>query len=301
MKLYLALNQAGTGGEIGLHTRLAILSARKNSQFEIVLLYTGERNNATKWLEAQEVRLVDTTIPYIDTLVKLTNEGRYSLATLGHWLRTNVCLEEKDDTFVLYTDVDVVFFSQTQAASLKPAYFSAAPEFKKDSWNYCNAGVMVANIKGLRSEYPIFEQYLIENIEKSTYGFNDQSAYNIFYRGRWDRLPVTMNWKPYWGLNNEVEILHFHGPKLGAIASIINGSWDWSTNYGRQLGSLFASSVDAYKYYIGQTLENAPGLPQHDVDYINSIQEAVCSFDVTQVKEKIDLTFTDFKLFPDGE
>lgn len=300
MKLYLALNEAGTRGEIGLHTRLAVLSARKNCQFEPVLLYTGERNDATRWLEAHGVRIIDSTVPYVDTIVKLVEEGRYTLATLGHWLRTNVCLVEKDDPFALYTDVDVVFLAGTQAAALKPAYFAAAPEFKPNSWNYCNAGVMVANMKGLRSDYAAFEQYLVENIRSRTYGFHDQIAYNSFYRGRWDRLPLEMNWKPYWGTSSNVEILHFHGPKLGAINSIADRTWDWSTNYGRQLGSLFASSIDAYQYFIGSTLDAALGLPQQDIDYISIILEKLRSFDVAAIEGKVDLSFTNFEMFPAG-
>ena len=41
----------------------------------------------------------------------------------------------------------------------------------------------------------------------------DQHAYREHYRGRWDQLPVEMNWKPYWGRNAAAQIVHFHGPK----------------------------------------------------------------------------------------
>ena len=64
---------------------------------------------------------------------------------------------------------------------------------------------MVANVKKLRESYDEFENYLVKNIEEHTYNFHDQIAYNMFYRNKWDKLPIKMNWKPYWGLNNEAE------------------------------------------------------------------------------------------------
>ncbi len=301
MKLYLALNEAGTRGEIGLHARMAVLSARKNTQLEPVLLYTGERNEETKWFEKQGVQIIDSSVPYVELILKLTAEGRYSTATLGHWLRTNVCLEEKNDTFVLYTDVDVVFLANSQAIEMQPRYFAAAPQFKPNSWNYINAGVMLVNVEGLREDYREFEQYLINNIREHTYGFHDQIAYNIFYRDQWDRLPVEMNWKPYWGANERAEIVHFHGPKLGAINSIIEKTWNWSSNHGQQIGSLFASSVPAYAHFFRRVLDSAPGLLQSDIDYISAITDKVASFDPASLNEKVDLSFLDFRMFPDRE
>jgi hypothetical protein len=110
-----------------------------------------------------------------------------------------------------------------------------------------------------------------------------------------------MNWKPYWGANNKAEIVHFHGPKLGTIASIIENTWDWSSKYGQQLGSLFASSAAAYEHFIGLTLDHAPGLSQCDVDYICAIKEKIPSFNVAAVSESVDLAFTDFQMFPANE
>jgi len=300
LKLYLALNEAGTHGEIGLHARLAILSLRKNTKLEPILLYTGDRNGETKWFEEQGVQIIDSKVPYSEVILKLTAEGRYTTATLGHWLRTNVCLEECEDEYILYTDVDVIFLSESQALSMKPTYFAVAPEFKREGWNYFNAGVMLINVAALRSEYLEFEQFLVKTICERTYEFHDQIAYNIFYRGRWDRLPLEMNWKPYWGPNKNAEILHFHGPKLVAISSILNGNWDWSSDYGQQLGSLFSSSVEAYRQFVRIALDNAPGLSQADIDNISQLIQKFDTFDLMSVNDKINLDFTNFRMFPES-
>ena len=297
MKLYMALNETGTSGGTGLHTRLAVLSARRNTDLEPVMLYTGERNDFTRWLESQGVRVIDSVVPYLGEIARLTEEGRYSRATLGHWLRTNVCLHETSDDFVLYTDVDVVFLSNPEVTHLRPRFFSAAPEFKQDCWNYFNAGVMVVNIDGLRSDYEAFERYLVEQIDKLTYGFHDQIAYNNFYRERWNRLPLELNWKPYWGISDEARIIHFHGPKLDLLSRIARGDWDWDSPWERQIASLFAANVAAYRHFIALMIANAPDAPPGDLEFLTALLAQIDAFDPHGVSQKLDLAFTSFTMF----
>jgi hypothetical protein len=298
MKLYLALNEAGTAGDIALHTKVLVLSVLANTHLRPVLLYTGRRNLFTEWLEAHGVRIIDSKVPYIDTIDALVMKGRYSNATLGHWLRTNVCLEEKDDEFVLYTDVDVFFRKEPDLLEIRPSYCAAAPEFDKNSWNYFNAGVMVINVPGLREEYPAFESYLRKNLEEKTFSFHDEIAYNVFYRGRWARLPPELNWKPYWGKNDAACIVHFHGPKIGAIEAICDGRWDWSTGHGRQIGSILATNLDAYEYYLRDMVAQAPGLGTEDRDRIEFAAKRVGTYDAI-LNGEINTSFMNFRMFND--
>ena len=168
MKWYIALNEAGTRGDIALHTKLAVLSARKHTDLVPTLLYTGNRNEFTAWLENHGVNIIQSELPYLSTITDLANENKYTTATVGHWLRTNVCLTEMQDEYVFYTDVDILFLKQPDLALTRPKYFAAAPEFDKNAWNYFNAGVMVLSPAGLREDYPAFETYLIANITEKT-------------------------------------------------------------------------------------------------------------------------------------
>lgn len=299
MKLYLALNQAGTQTDIGLHTKLAVLSALNNTQLEPHLLYVGDENDFTVWLRNNGVNVIPSNVPYYDTIKILAEQGKYTTATLGHWLRTNVCLVERDDAYVLYTDVDVIFRGQIDLDRLQPRYFMAAPEFLPEHWNYFNAGVMVANIPALRAEYPQFERFVVENLIRHTYGFHDQIAYNVFYRGRWERLPSELNWKPYWGISEEAPIVHFHGPKIGAISAMLDGRWNYSTDHGGQIGSLFNNHIDSYIYYLTRALRCAPGLPQQDFDQVSRLIERMRTYDPTP--NWGDLSFMSFRMFGDEQ
>jgi hypothetical protein len=298
MKWYMALNEGGTAGDIALHTKLAVLSAARHTDLAPHLLYTGNRNKFTAWLEERGVKIIESTLPYYDLIASLTAAGRYNLATVGHWLRTNVCLEERTARHVFYTDVDVLFLHQPRLAGFTPRYFAAAPEFDKATRNYFNAGVMVLSPEGLREDYPLFEAFLRRNIEQHTYNFQDQIAYNQFYRGRWDRLPPDYNWKPYWGFNPDAMLMHFHGPKFAAIEAIIDGRWDWDSAHGRQIGSLFANHARDYAEAFEAVEDYLPQLLPAEQDRLSGFIERLRSYDATPLAPRIDLGFTRHRMFP---
>ena len=298
MKWYMALNEAGTTGDIALHAKLAVLSALRHTALEPHLLYTGARNNFTTWLECQGVKIIDSTLPYHDLMARLTAEQKYDFSSVGHWLRTNLCLEERSDRHALYTDADVLFLRRPQLSGLTPRYFAAAPEFDKTSYNYINAGVMLVNTEGLREDYPLFEAYLRRNIEQNPYGFQVQIAYNQFYRGRWNRLPAGLNWKPYWGHNPNATLLHFHGPKFGAIEAIIEGRWNWDDAHGRQIGSLFASHVHDYTAAYAEAEDYLPQLLPAEQDRLGRFLGSLRTYHPDPLAPKIDLGFTRYHMFP---
>jgi len=298
MKWYLALNEGGTRGDIALHTKLAVLSAIKHTTLEPTLLYIGDRNEFTAWLENRGVTIIDSTLPYITVIEKLVREKRYHFLTLGHWLRTNVCLVEVQDEYVFYSDVDVLFLKAFELDHIRPRFFAAAPEFDKHSWNYFNAGVMVMNTVGMRDNYDAFEDYLIRNIYEKTYSFHDQIAYNTFYRDQWDKLPLELNWKPYWGPNNDAEVLHFHGPKIGAIEAIVDGRWNWATDHGRQIGSLFQQYVDSYSAALKNIEEFVFDLSSKEQDRLLRLFSTVAAYDRSQHEKDVNLQFMKFRMFP---
>jgi len=71
------------------------------------------------------------------------------------------------------------------------------------------------NLPSLRQDLADFRHFILHNFERLV--AYDQGAYQVYYRGRCDPLPVTGNWKPYWGVNPAAEIVHFHGPKPDAL------------------------------------------------------------------------------------
>lgn len=293
----MGLNEGGTRGDIALHTKLAVLSLRRHTSLTPYLLYMGERNNFTRWLEDRGVRIIDSPLPYLPFIEALAAEKLYSTVFAGHWLRTNICLTEQEDEYVLYTDIDVLYRKDPELTELKPRYLAAAPEFDKKCWDYFNSGVMVQNIPSLRNSYRYFERYLIANLCGRTYDFHDQIAYNEFYRDRWEQLPVELNWKPYWGHNKKAQVLHFHGPKFGPMREIVNGRWDWTNKHRNQLASLFVKFHKGYLVALDEVKAYLPELDASEQDELNDLFEKSRCYNWKQHDHEIDLLFTKQKMF----
>jgi lipopolysaccharide biosynthesis glycosyltransferase len=86
---------------------------------------------------------------------------------------------------------------------------------------------MIMNIPALReSKADLFP--VVEGRLSITAPYDDQSAPNELFSGRWEHLPSTWNWKPYWGRNDEANIVHFHGPKPTHASQMLTGNLDSS-------------------------------------------------------------------------
>lgn len=288
----MGLNENGTRGDIALHTKLTVLSLQRHTTLTPYLLYMGERNDFTRWLENRGVHIIDTQLPYLPFIEALAAEKLYSTVFAGHWLRTNICLTEQEDEYVLYTDIDVLYRREPDLAKIKPRYLAAAPEFDEKCWSYFNSGVMVQNVPSLRGDYRRFERYLIANLCGRTYGFHDQIAYNEFYGTRWERLPTELNWKPYWGINENAQLLHFHGPKFGPMREIVNERWDWTDKHRKQLASLFVKFHDSYLVALEEVKPYLSELDTSEQEELNDLFEKARDYDWRRHAGDINLAFT---------
>eukprot|EP00968_Pinguiococcus_pyrenoidosus_P007416 scaffold492_cov257-Pinguiococcus_pyrenoidosus.AAC.47 len=169
-------------------------------------------------------------------------------AMIGTFLRVDIPVAGLLDEFVLYTDVDCLFSgsvgwqdllgaryvqarAQADFAGGKfyadppgqvglPLFFSASSEMERRmDPAYLNAGVMLLNMRNLRSTYADFLGFIFKDGDLDwDAGPGDQGAYKTFYaEGNGNPaasfLPFELNWKAYWERNERALIVHFHGPK----------------------------------------------------------------------------------------
>ncbi len=227
--------------------RVSVYTAVKNTSLELFCLYDGELNELTAWLEGIGVTLIRRRSYLFEVLQKIANRTNPNYLEIGGgaFLRVEIprIMEELgyDDEFVLYTDCDVLFLNDVSnsLSAITPKYFAVAPESTENDYFAMNSGVMVMNVKNLRKHDRKFRRFVKTKIESFIPNYNehrslvgkilnkrfrfnptwDQSAYqryfsnNLFKTYQWDKLALEFNWKPYWGKSEQVQILHFHGPK----------------------------------------------------------------------------------------
>jgi hypothetical protein len=96
------------------------------------------------------------------------------------------------------------------------------------------------NVKTLFEDDSKIINYINDNFENLTVW--DQTLYNDLYKGEIDRLPLEYNWKPYWGINDNSKIVHFHGAKPRSVEP------EWRYNLP-EIKTLRDMSKDGYEYY----------------------------------------------------
>lgn len=118
----------------------------------------------------------------------------------------------------LYTDADVMLLKDFELKSLgHPKTFFMGPEAIRG--HQTNAGVLYYNISFMKETLPD----LLDYAHSKSWCLNDQDLLIQFYVSKniTSLLSDEYNWKPYWGINHQAKVLHFHGPKPGKGAECI--------------------------------------------------------------------------------
>lgn len=193
--------------------KAAVRSALKNTTLNTYFIYDGKPNDLTQWLEKHNVKIIYHRCNFYDELEKYYNDPMALIIASGAFLRCDIPLIEQQDDYVLYTDCDVIFNKDINFVDIpNPEYFACSQEANKDDWDCFNTGVMLMNVKKLRETYEDFKNYIVKHLPE-LYTF-DQTAYQFFYgREKLTTLPEIYNHKPYWGIDKNAVIIHYHGPK----------------------------------------------------------------------------------------
>lgn len=207
------------------YIKCAVNSAQRNTTLEPNFLYDGKPNDLTEWLLQKGVAIHYLRSRFYNTFEARAAKGLNAKVASGAFLRAEIPdLVHEHDQFVLYTDCDVMFMGDvSDLDNLKPRHFACSPEFNKNDWRYFNSGVMLMNTKSMHDKMPGFESLVKSSSAQDLSISYDQNIYNIMYKGRWSKLPPEYNWKPYWGMNSDAKIVHFHGLKVENIERIMNG------------------------------------------------------------------------------
>lgn len=231
--------------------RSAVQSAARNTRLKPHLIFDGDEGPFTQEMRDMGVTVIRHRLSFYDRLEAAQRAQRpdwhpYMFVASGAMLRLDIPILETEEDFVLYTDCDVLFLQDPALDTLRPEIFAVAPERQQASHADMNSGVMVMNLPRLRQDLPRLIDFICTHF--ATINGFDQEAYRVFYKGAWSGLPLQYNWKPYWGINPDAKILHFHGPKPAAVRKLVADPAYPAPDVWRQL---FNSDADAYRHYLG--------------------------------------------------
>lgn len=281
-KWYFSTNASGFANNKELMA-VAVTSCRENTDLKPICLYNGTVKAHVDFLRGLEVEVVPHGCS-LEADLRPAYGDKYDQFS-GHWLRVDLPEIEPEDDFVLYTDVDVMF-EGPPLVPVVPPLLAAGPEGRPDDlerprpgvgaldallggrglrrlrgkgprwapWNrrraHFSSGVLVMNLPGLRGVHQEFLAAIRARLRGDfRYPTHDQASFNDFFERSFTPLGAEMNWKPYWGRNDDARIVHFHGPKPRHVRAVASGTGrGLSTEYR----TLFDRSPEGYAFYAGR-------------------------------------------------
>jgi hypothetical protein len=252
-KWYFCVNEAGLDRTFPL-IRAAVVSAGLNTRLQPVCLYNGSDDAHAKRIAGLGVEVLRHRSS-LEPELRAAYSEHYDQFS-GHWLRVDLPLIEQDEEVVLYTDIDVMFLRHP-TLSARPATLAAAPEFDRANLGYFSSGVLFLNLPRLRELQGAFSDAIRRRLAGDfRYPAHDQTSFNDFFgpspenraAGRaFTPMDPGLNWKPFWGLNPQASIVHFHGPKPRHARKMLESAEHPAPPKFREL---LAQSPEAYAHYV---------------------------------------------------
>jgi hypothetical protein len=274
VKWFFCLDEYGARREIGAWAELAVASARRSTTLEPVCLFDGPlEDEFVQRLKKLDVRVLPMQSRLSSAIELAHARVGYPIHAKGAFLRAEVPSLVGTDEFAFYTDCDVVFLSDPKLSTLKPKVFSAGPRQDLFDTDQFNSGVLFFNVKGFKAIEGDFFRFAEKNLGPFLPGV-DEPIFNAFFRDVFDPLPVGLNWRPFFGLNETASILHFHGPKLGHLVQYVTEGPDatWGL-YSDALTRLIGANLPAYFGYctwLADTFELPPVLDVLISQFLNA-------------------------------
>jgi lipopolysaccharide biosynthesis glycosyltransferase len=211
------------------YKRMALAALASSSGYRGVdryIIYTGEDPEFMDAARQLDCEVIVHRTCLADAMAVHLSEDFRNIA-LGAYLRVDipVVLKRLDRhyPYYLYTDCDVMMQRDPFPAlcALRPATFAASSEFAQERVSYFNSGVMWCNTTHMLATHEGLCDFAVE--KRFDLVAHDQGALNGYYGERYDFLNTWFNWKPYWGVNDQAHVIHFHGPKPYHILSHLAG------------------------------------------------------------------------------
>jgi hypothetical protein len=208
------------------------------------MIYDGEESAFTQELRDRGVEVIfHRSTLYGAFQNHRPGDDDYLRIASGAFLRFDIPLIETSEEFVIYTDCDVIFRAAPNFfTASRPDYFSATSQFEKNADRDMNSGVMLINVPAMRSINPDLVEFTLKNLNVGL----DQEILRIFFESRYTAMDMSLNWKPYWGVNLAAQIVHFHGPKPSRVDGLNEETVSrWTAGWR----DLYARSPEGYAEY----------------------------------------------------
>ncbi len=236
-----------------------VMKDEDKAEIYAILLYDGNDGEFIKKAKSlYNLTVINTKFSLASSTEFIKKDKAWQSAARSTYMRLDAAEHIRNlglnCSHALVTDVDIIFLKDPRKylAILAPEKFSACPEdplpqyhiFDLDK-NYFNNGIVWINVDFMYKMLPALRNFILSK-EFNIPGAYDQGALNQFMRKTYnnyqlEQLPLTLNWKAYWGTNPEAIIVHFPGPKPDHFAKYLR--WHYSEQNTNSISDEKAATI----------------------------------------------------------
>lgn len=254
MKVVFAIDERGQNSEVAEMLKLAVTSCKARTSLEPVVIADGFRPEFRAFLEDEGVSCLVVNTPMRPHIESANLRSGYPMQAIGNYLRYEAC-NVISDAYFLYCDCDVIFLSEPVIENYPPLVAAVAEDSLSD-WSRVNSGVLLVNRAALLAILPEFYDFAAQKLEKFYPGF-DQAAFNAFFAGRIDHLSPLLNWRAYWGREDQASILHTHGVKPSTAEKLLQGIYNADRAKQGQIQEVVAATLVNLPSFAGRMADFA--------------------------------------------
>ena len=268
MKAYFVINEHAIttlGYRYLDHFLVSIYSCIERTNLKPIVIYDGKNNKIIQHVQDMGATVIYHELSFKSKLYEKCklNNIRFEVAS-ATFLKLDISLLENEDDYVLYCDSDVMFLNDIDISSIRPKLISATVghHYYQKNTHPFSTGVMVLNIKNLKSSREDFINYILNNNFKTSLNDPyDQGHFNDFYKTDIEFLCQSYDWRPFWGINKFAKIIHWHVLKYSFAKNIIDKTlieknsmkliFDGVNQHRIFNTEMYDVNPDSYKYYSG--------------------------------------------------
>lgn len=219
-KVVYCIDEFGIREEAGQWLKVSIASVLANTRMRPVVVYSGENADDCSNVFGENVEVLSKRSRLKDEIERSSRQ--LPIHTEGAMLRYEIPSIFTGDEFILYADCDTYFFRDFTTSPFDETLAASPTSTNDDGTHHFNSGIIIFNVRKYLNKEAEFFDFLRCTLGAWLPSSVDEKAFNQFWKGDIGSLPKALNWRPKWGYNTDISVLHVHGFKASAV-SLLEG------------------------------------------------------------------------------
>ncbi|WP_250529154.1 glycosyltransferase [Caballeronia sp. ATUFL_F1_KS4A] len=212
--VFFCIDDIGMTREVGQWLLVSIKSVLTNTSCTPMVLYCGTSEDAMQRLRDAGAKVKACRSRWAAEIEQGRSTRAFPLHMEGALMRYDIAQLECGDEYVMYADCDTYFFRQPQLDLTSVETVGACVTSRTNGNSHFNSGVILFQTSNYLKQSEVFFRFIESTLGNWLPSSVDEMMFNEYFGTSIVELPAEVNWRPFFGFNPNVDVVHFHGFQL---------------------------------------------------------------------------------------